>query len=231
MNTTSILSRQMTYALLPGKFPPMHLNSLYEKAYECWKDVWREAFQELEGNPTVYSNDFTRQDEVSALYYKDTCIGTTFFNWLDLNSPPSRDDEYFKVWTPKALSELTRHGSRILVCSYFTLHPNGRRNSLGVSLKDVLMGLLVKRFLDTDAPAMTGTVRNNRGVNVCTYRHGAVPLELNLKLHGVDVDLIAFYRDTAKVGDDPIVSDLVESLWNRRITSDRFSAGRYLKVA
>jgi hypothetical protein len=221
MTAVSILSRQLTYVLLPGKLPPPHLVAHYEAAYKCWKDVWSETFLELDGNSKLASNDFTRQDEVSALFHGDKCLGVTFFNWIDFASQVAKEDSYFEVWSPKAISELTKFDSRVLVCSNFTLHPDGRRNALGVSMKDVLMGLLVKRFLDSGANSMTGTVRNNRGVNVCTYRHGAVALERDFKLHGVEVDLVAFYRDTAKLSDDPMISNLVDALWERRVTSYR----------
>ncbi|HEX4924439.1 MAG TPA: hypothetical protein VFV50_10145, partial [Bdellovibrionales bacterium] len=188
------------------------------EAYRCWKEVWSEALLELDGSDKIHSDEFTRHDEVSAVFLKNKCIGTTSFCWMDFGLSPTKDDSYFKIWTPKAIEALTKYDSKVLVCSFFTLHPDGRQGKLGINMKDVLMGLLVKRFLDSGAKSMTGTVRNNRGVNLSTYRHGAEVLERDLKLHGVDVDLVAFYQDTAHVSQDPIIAHVVESLWNKRLT-------------
>lgn len=223
MSTVSILSRQMQYVLLPGRMPPPKLRGYYDEAYRCWKQVWSEALLELDGSGQIYSDEFTRHDEISAVFFKDRCIGTTSFFWMDFALAPTADDSYFKIWTPKAIAELTKYDSKVLVCSYFTLHPDGRQNRLGINMKDVLMGLLVKRFLDTNAQSMTGTVRNNRGVNLSTFRHGAVILERDLKLHGVDVDLVAFYRDQAHVSEDPVIAHVVESLWKNRLSESKTS--------
>jgi hypothetical protein len=64
---------------------------------------------------------------------------------------------------------------------------------------------------------MTGTGRNNRGVNTICYRHGATPLEKDLILHGVQVDLLAFYRESVHLSPDPAISSLVQELWANRL--------------
>jgi len=210
---------RMRLILMPGKSPPPHLDEYYLKAYECWRQVWKDTFVELNGNDQIYSDDFVRQDEVCAIFLDDICLATTFFNWVDFRFPTAQDDSYFKVWTIDAIAKLTKHNPVVLVCSYFTLNLKCRRGALGLNMKEILLSAIVRRFQDTDVRSMTGTVRNNRGVNTVCYRHGAEPLEKDLTLHGVEVDLLAFYQETVSLSSDPVVAKVVNHMWDRRITS------------
>jgi len=56
-----------------------------------------------------------------------------------------------------------------------------------------LLSLAVRRFLASTADVMAGTMRNDRGMNHIAYRLGA-RLITQSKMHGVDVDLVAFDR-------------------------------------
>jgi hypothetical protein len=166
------------------------------EAYRCWSEVWRQTFLELDNQPSLPSDDFTRQDEVGALFHNYECIGLSFFRWVDLSSPLDRDDSYFAVWPEAARAAATKDGSRVCVSSSFTIAAPWRRAS-GCSLKDVLVALIIERFLLSDADVLVGTVRNNRGVNLVVYRNGFQPIHHNAILHGVEVDLTAFYRKSS----------------------------------
>jgi hypothetical protein len=165
---------------------------LYE-AYRAWSDVWKQTFYELDHKKDLPSDDFTRQDEIGALFQDGECIGLSCLRWMDLSNPIYQDDSYFAVWPQVARDAASVHGSKICVGSNFTITPPWRR-AAGCSLKDVIMALVVERFLLSDADTFVGTVRNNRGMNTVTYRNGFVPIEQNIIHHGVEVDLVAFYR-------------------------------------
>lgn len=167
------------------------------EAYRCWRATWREAFVELEQHSELYSDDFTRQDEVGAVFQHDECIALSFFRWVDLSAPMNRHDSYFRVWSEAARDQACREGSRICVSSSFTVAAGWRRSTV-CSLKDVLVALIIERFLASDADAVVGTVRNNRGIDKLIYRNGFLPIVHNASLYGVDVDLGAFYRKASK---------------------------------
>jgi hypothetical protein len=164
------------------------------EAYACWRSVWETTLRELDNADRVFSDDFTRQDELGALFYADRCVGLTGYRWVDLSLPGYRDDSYFKVWPRTALETALGHGSRICVGSNLTVLPQWRGALEGYSVKEILMTLAVRRFLASDADAMLGTMRNDRGMNHLVYRLGARPVLQNVSHHGVQVDLVTFAR-------------------------------------
>jgi hypothetical protein len=199
---------RLTYHLLkPQQSGPADLPLLGE-AYRCWSDVWTQTFSELDGLERLRSDDFTRQDEIGALFHDWECIGMTFFRWVDLANPIFKDDSYFAPWSSAALETATSRGTRICISSHFTVSTTWR-NARGCSLKDVLGAMIVERFLRSDCHTLVGTMRNDRGMNKFTYRFGAQPVERDAMHHGVPVDLIAFYRDVCV---RPCLADDVETV-------------------
>ncbi len=186
----------LSYHLLrPRQAGPADVLVLGE-AYRCWLDVWRDTFSELEGSSELRSDDFSRQDEVGALFHGYECIALSFFRWVDLQSPITRNDSYFSVWPEEIKDRATAEGSRVCVSSNFTI-AQGFRQARGCSLKDVLGALVVERFLVSDAAALVGTMRADRGMSRLTDRLGFRRLHAT-KHHGVEVDLVTFYRSECK---------------------------------
>jgi hypothetical protein len=174
-------------------------DALLTEAYDCWATVWREAFYELEGATVVHSDNFSRQDEIAAFFVEDQCIALIGHRFVDLREPMVHDDSYFRAWPKDALERAAAHGSRAFISNILTVRPEWR-NSSGVDLKELCMGFSVKRFLQTSADCWIGQPRNNRGVTAVCYRLGCEALETEVPLHGVTVDLLAFYRATSKRG-------------------------------
>ena len=75
---------------------------LLGSAYECWSQVWKQTFTELEGRSVLHSDDFTRQDEIGALFHGYECIALFFSRQVDLSNPLAHDDSYFSVWPREA---------------------------------------------------------------------------------------------------------------------------------
>jgi hypothetical protein len=166
---------------------------LIGEAYRCWGEVWKQTFQELEDRTDLPSDDFTRQDEVGAIFHGYECVALTFFRWVDLSNPMHQDDSYFAVWPEDARAAACSDGSAICVSSNFTIAAPWRRAS-GCSLKDVLAALVVERFLISDADALVGTMRNDRRMNEVAYGVGLRPVLRDVIHHGVAVDLMVFHR-------------------------------------
>jgi hypothetical protein len=189
-----ISAEALTYHLLrPSDVGPADV-PLIGEAYRCWADVWQETFAQLENRSHVPSDDFTRQDEVGALFHGYECVALTFYRWIDLANPIYRDDSYFAVWPEEVRDAACVNGSRICISSNFTIGAPWRR-ATGCSLKDILGALVVERFLVSDADAVVGTMRTDRGMTRMTDRLGFRRLREGVVHHGVDVDLVAFYRN------------------------------------
>lgn len=185
---------------------------LIGEAYRCWAEVWRETFAVLEGRSDIPSDDFTRQDEVGALFHGYECIALSFYRWVDLSNPIVRDDSYFSIWPSDVCDAACARGTRVCVSSNFTISAAFRRAE-GCSLKDVLGALVVERFLASQADTLVGTMRCDRGMSRLTDRLGFTKLREGVSHHGVDVDLVAFYRDscvrtTSSEADETIIQAL-----------------------
>ena len=165
------------------------------------------------------SDEFTRQDEVLALFHKGECSALCFFEWVDASEGPVRHNPNFEPWPEVAFSMLCDQGSRLLVCSQFTVQSDYRNNSSDIPWKDLVMALLVERFRHSERDAMTGAMRLTKNMGEATYRTGAVPLVKGMTYSGENdpVDLVAFYQD--KVTDSAVsgIPELVKMIFPKTI--------------
>lgn len=182
---------------------PAHLHGIHQKSFQCWHDVWGDYYtSEHPSGHRLNSDEFTRQDDVLALFYKGECFGITFFKevyWDDISAPL---DSYFELWPNEAMEKLISRGKKISICSQFTVAKNFRGKTTDIQWKYVLFGFIMKRFLESEVNAMTGTMRVKRGMGRVSFEAGAVPLLTNViyKDHDSEsVDLVAFFHK--EVGD------------------------------
>lgn len=212
-------------SMAPATIPPLRYELLelrssdpvvqqrLEAAYGCWHSVWSETYRELDGLQWLAGDHFTRQDEVGAIFCGDACVGLTTYRFVDFTRPWIHGDSYFQIWPETAMHALALEGNRICIGSHLTILPRWRGRIVGVSLKRVLLGLAVKRFLASDADTMSGILRNDRGMNDVGYELGATAFSRQLTLHGVAVDVVGFYRSRAKSLNPDDDGQAVERLW------------------
>ena len=63
---------------------PLELHDVYKKSFFCWHETWNDYFhQEHITNVKLASTEFTRQDDILALFYKGECFGISFFKEVD----------------------------------------------------------------------------------------------------------------------------------------------------
>lgn len=207
----------LKYVLLPAKYHSGFLENYYENAYNFWKSSWSKTFEDLKFDQKLYSDSFTRQDYVGALFCGQECIAVATFCEVTLTSPIFQDDSYFKIWNKQHLFRLAHISRKALICSYFTIHPDWRKSAQGVSLKDLKMGLQTKVLKYLKTPIMIAIVRNDRGIDKLVYRFNAKTIEHNVTSpFGDKVDLIYFSNDDIGIRDEKI-SELTNIIWNQSI--------------
>jgi hypothetical protein len=205
---------RLRYALVS----PADASEERDLAYATWRRVWTETFEELDGVRGVFSDDFTRQHELGALFHEGECLGLTAFRWVDFGSVPAQEDSYFKPWPAGARTALLGVGRRVCIGSYLTVDQAWRGPCGPLSVKELLLALAVERFLVSDADVMAGALRNDRGMNGLAYRLGARPLACGIAHHGVSVDLVAFRRDArADFQLTPLVEEITAALLARAL--------------
>ena len=210
--------KDLRYYIIPGEGVPKEHWGLYSEAYRMWRAVWSKTFQELDGADSITSDNFTRQDWIGAIFHFDRCVAMSVHHDANFNLPAAAEDSYFEAWTPEALSQLTRDGKNVLICSHLTVDPEYRGEIAdALTLKNLTMALSVRLLLQSDYDVMTGTMRNNRGAQRTAYATGATPIMANAQMHGVDVDLVGWYRNEVLV--NPNMNDHIwtESLWNTHV--------------
>ncbi len=213
----------LQFVVLPGANPAPQYLDYYNKAYECWLNVWKDAFDELGLPRKLYSDNFTRQTEVDAIFYDGECVGMLFLNWIDCSLAALKNDSYFKLWTDLDFKKLTRDGDKILICSNTTISHKFRRSVCPISMKDLVFYFSCRRFKESAADGMTGVTRIAKGIHKLSYRFGAVEIRTNVVNYNQDdlVDICAFYKDTVSEGEDPEIIQLGRKLWSKMIVVER----------
>ncbi len=186
--------------LLKGnlKNNPEELHEAYKKTFKCWHETWDDYFNnEYKFNMRLNSNEFTRQDEVLGLFYQGECFAVTFFKEVNWSDETAALDAYFNTWTPEAIAGLRARGDNVLICSQFTVAKKYRQQKTDIPWKYILSGFNMKRFLESSANSMTGTMRVSKGMGRMSVEAGATPLAQNVPCpdhEGEAVDLVAFFH-------------------------------------
>lgn len=210
--------KNFRYVMCPGAQPSLDHMQVYEQIYQCWEEVWSKTFSELKVPRSLVSDAFTRQDYVGALFYKDKCIGMSFFRWTNSSSAVFSKDSYFANWSADHLKYLCSRGNKIIVCSNYTIHPDARGLQLGVATRDILLGMIVETFMNSDADAMTGATRLDRKVNEVCERWGAEQIATHIPsgFGDAEVNLVGFFKDKINNHPVPLLKALTSRLWLNR---------------
>lgn len=206
------------FVLCPGSISEVIDRNDYQRIYQFWKRTWIDTFQQLSVNSNIFSDAFTRQDCVAAILFKGEIIATTFFREVDLTQSSEIDDSYFKNWSSQSLQKVREMGEKAIICSYFSVHPEFRNRRIGISLKDMLLGLVVKYLLVSEADVLLGTPRVDRSMSEACLRWGAQLIEEDVPSgYGDTVDLIGFHKKQLLFAELPILFKEIGHLWASRI--------------
>lgn len=199
----------LSYHLLRPREAGLADVALIGEAYRCWREVWSETLLQLDGETDVPSDEFTRQDEVGAIFYGYECVALSCFRYIDLASPMHNADSYFRIWPESARAAAAREGTRVCIGSQITVAANWRRVR-GCSLRHLVTALTLERFIASDKAAILGTMRDDRGMDKLSEGLGTRPLG-HARLHGVPVTLCAFFRSSTR----PVLSERQEGIVRR----------------
>ncbi len=197
--------------------PRTSRHPLLRSAYELWRDEWQATFAELEGITHIHSDEFVRQDEISVLSIGQRCVSVTGLRWLDLSLPMAREDSYFTGWPEDVVQRL---GSGVVGISGNTIvrsewrgtlvDPSAELQGNPMPLSLATVALAIRRFMEVGTENVIGVTRNDRSMNRVAEAVGAIKLG-QIKLHGVDSDLIVITRANATPS-----GPVVDALWGRR---------------
>lgn len=204
--------------LCPTREPDKNHIDTYNKIYNCWHEVWSQTYTELNCNESgseMKSDAFTRQDFAAALFHHDECVALILFRHVDISLLANQRDSYFKQWSEIHLKAVTRFGNNLLICGNLGVSPKFRKNTLGISLKELLIGIVMEITLESSSDVLIATPRTDKNVNGPGYDWGATPIALDVDWgHGVRTDLVAVRKKTVLAKRrEQALSSLMSDLW------------------
>ena len=200
-----------------GQGVPAGYEDIYEKCFQMWKQVWSATFIELNNNQKLFSDGFTRQTKIACIFAGDECATMVACREMNFAISAQREDSLLASWDNEAFENLTVEGSRVSIASYLTVAPEFRGEiAPGISLKTLSVMMSTHCLLDSDCDVMTGTMRCNRGTDKSAYQAGARFIKKS-KMHGVDVDLVGFFKSDILKNYEELTNLWSETLWKNRL--------------
>lgn len=213
------LLNELYFVEVPGKNPSRAFQGYYTRIYEFWHAHWLRTFGEVNGITRLHSDEFCRQSEVSALFLERDPVAVFLYDWFDLRNAAHLEHSYFSRFPDIVLETLRQMEiAEVMIINYLAVAENWRRTQNHVSLADVMMGLAVKRFVNSRFRYIVAYARNSRRTNDLMYNFGAVPVHQNLVAHREPSDFVLFDRHRLNFRVEPAVTDLIERLWSARMS-------------
>lgn len=202
--------------LMPARDCGGEFGELYTSAFSCWMGVWLETFRELTSRDRFFSDDFTRHDEIVALFRGAKCLGLVLLRTEKFSNPAIWEDSYFSSWPRFLVNRLSKFGDKFSIVSYLTGSQDERGKPVigNLKMQEVLVACASLRFLEHGTNIMVGTPRIEVGSGKSCAMAGGTRIFMGQKMHGVDIECVQFTRDSV-AGTE--FSPLITSLWNHRL--------------
>ncbi len=211
--------KDLRFYVFSGQGVPAGFEEIYEKTYHMWKQVWSKTITELSSNSsqTLFSDGFTRQTKIAAIFVGDQCAAMTASREMDFTLSAQREDSLLAAWDSEAHELLMKDGPRVSIGSYLSVAPDFRGEiAPGMTLKLLSVYMITHCLLDSDCDVMTGTMRCNRGTDKSAYSAGAEFIKKS-KMYGVDVDLVGFFKKDIQKNYAEMTHLWSETLWQNRV--------------
>jgi hypothetical protein len=168
------------------------------------------------------SDSFTRQDFAAALFHENECVALILFRHTDMSLLANQRDSYFIQWSEIHLKAVARSGDHLLICGNLGVSPKFRKNTLGISLKELLIGIVMEITLESSSDVLIATPRTDKNVNGPGYDWGATPIALDVDWgHGVRIDLVAVHKKNVLAKRrNQALSPLMSDLWTNKKVID-----------
>jgi len=231
----TLLSRSLSYHLLPGKpYPGFQDGALHDRAFQFWHRFWTKVLSDngtdLKPNP----DEFLRQDVIGVLEHRGETVALHAHSYFDLGAAGPKEHSYFRrFYTEAYLSALRDRGAeQVLSMEMYSVLPEWRTPSVGVSLAAVMIGLGVKLAQAWNLDASIGVARVDAGVDRLVQEQGAVVLGEDVQLFNTPCKQIAFFREAMRPHPREKVAELVNHFWNQRTdTTGRIAPQERLREA
>lgn len=213
------LSNSLHYFIFPGRpkvgSPAIEIHNL---AFDFWMKSWTEVFQQNGVADKPNPDEFLRQDLISALVLGDKVIALHAYSFFDLTLNAARSHSYFSSFTPKAMENIARQGSRhVMTMGHFSVAPDFRKRAQGVSVAYTLLCLSTRIFTRSQADMWLTTARADNGAANMAYKMGCLQLDTGVMMHGTPCDLQGCPRGHERFVGGELELALADEMWNKRV--------------
>lgn len=218
MNQISPVIQQLQLTLLPGNYnhsgdvPP-----LYNAVYGYWKKTWSAFFEKAGSGPNALNiENFMRSRYVIVIHRDLEVVATLSASVFNPGAATTFDHPSVKEFPEFVLRQLSQIEPKAWITGeYLSVGRDYKKELVGVSLADVLVGLLLKIMNTESLSAMLATPVRAAKVADISYNYGCKEVGSYMKI-GVDCQMV--YVTRAMYHDHPSkdVTDTVNALWNKR---------------
>jgi hypothetical protein len=216
--TIGSFEQDISCTLLPGKFTDANpVPTLYNAVYQYWKKTWAEFFQKA-GSPASSLNleNFMRQSYIITLHREEKIVATLLSSIFNLSSFTTYDHPCIVPFPSDILNGLKTKGRGLCMTGeYLSVHPDYRKSLVGISMADVITGLLMNIFAERRIDiALAATVRDAKVDEICR-QFGYVEVGSYLKM-GVDCVMLFNTQNSLREHPNNEVAAMVKKLWKNR---------------
>lgn len=209
---------KLRFVLCPGRNPDQKYLSYYNEIYRAWHKLWSETYTELKDPTPLYSDAFTRQDFIAAVFMNEKCQGFILFRHCDFSTAAARHDSYFQQWSELHLKKLSKIGNNILICGNLGIIPEARGKSTGIPMKYLVTGFAAEVIKHSVADVTIATPRKDKGVHTTAFGWGGQLIAKDVDWgHGVTVDLAYCTREDLLNAPDHELTPVIQKLWDEML--------------
>jgi len=213
--------KDLSCTLLPGKYTQeQKVPDLYNSVYRYWKETWSEFFRKAGSPPdSLNLENFMRHAFVITVHEKEKVVGTLLSSVFHLGATPTYEHPCIAPFIHDVPQLVTRDGldqsGACITGEYLSVHPEFRKERYGISMADVLIGILMRIFVERNFKlALAATVRSAKVDQICK-KFGYTEVGSYLKC-GVDCIMMYNTQQTYTAHPDPVTLKLIDDLWSRR---------------
>jgi hypothetical protein len=211
------------YRLIDLKKPNFQEQELISNAHDLWIKTYGPIFSEAQEkfNP----EEFFQKKWLALLHEErrdmagspSEIIGLHLYDFFDLSKSEDRESPYFRQ-LPQGFFDKYIQGQFTLIMSgeYLTVSPPFRGKKTKIPFSQVIVSLCAKVFLNSSAELVIGISRKDKKVDQLTKNLGAEPKD-QINCHKISCEIMVARRQDISTKLDPMLQNLVESLWNHRI--------------
>lgn len=192
----------------------------HDDIYQLWRAAIIRGMQSeglVTESEALSSDDFLRQHTAICLYHNDKPISLLTMTRHNLNFTPIRDLSYFKNYPFDIVNMLREDGhTHIFEMAHLVADQQYRRSVTGFPMTEIVMGLAMQHYLESDCTALISYTRMNRGTHELCYRYGAEAISDVFVSYGIDSNAVAFYRNKVTTSSISGIPALVERLWKEK---------------